>query len=51
MIIRDYVDKAFCRISPVVTVGRRDAAGECTGMYSQRVTEGFIRQKAFTALR
>ena len=39
-------NKVACRASPVVTVGRRDAAVECTGTYSQRVTQGLARQVA-----
>jgi hypothetical protein len=36
----------LCRVNSVVTVGRRDAAVERTGTYSQRVTEVFTRHEA-----
>jgi hypothetical protein len=63
--INNCVNKVSCRVSPEVTVGRRDdaqgcarvargqdarsdAAGERTGMYSPRVTEGVTRHEAAT---
>jgi hypothetical protein len=41
-----YPGNAPCRTRPFLTVGRRDAAGERTGRYSQRVSKGRVRHGA-----